>query len=81
MGKWEPVYSIAPRTEVPVVREFVDDGEVKRSLELALGGPHPAWAKAHGPRSINARMEMVATNGMSCSPFSNGRAVVLMTGY
>ncbi|GAA1487267.1 hypothetical protein [Brachybacterium sacelli] len=36
VGEWEPVYSIAPRTKATVVREFVDDGEVKRSLELAL---------------------------------------------
>lgn len=42
---------------------------------------HPAWAKAQGSRPINARMETVATNGMFRSPFSNGCAVVLMTGY
>ena len=40
-AQWEAVYSIAPRTKAPVVREFVDDdGEVQRSLELARWG----WA-------------------------------------
>lgn len=79
---WEPVYSIAPRTLAPVLREFVDDeGELQRSLELARWGLHPAWAKDKGPRPINARMETVATNGMFRGSFSSGRAVVPMTGY
>lgn len=81
-AQWEAVYSIAPRTKAPVVREFVDDdGEVQRSLELARWGLHPAWAKVQGPRPINARMETIATNGMFRGPFSSGRAVVPMTGY
>ncbi|MCT1909522.1 SOS response-associated peptidase [Brachybacterium paraconglomeratum] len=81
-AQWEAVYSIAPRTKAPVVREFVDDdGEVQRSLELARWGLHPAWAKVRGPRPINARMETIATNGMFRGPFSSGRAVVPMTGY
>ena len=38
-GDWEPVYSVAPRTKAPVVREHVDDeGAVRRSLELARWG-------------------------------------------
>lgn len=81
-AQWEAVYSIAPRTKAPVVREFVDDdGEVQRSLELARWGLHPAWAKDKGPRPINARLEAVATSGMFRGPFSSGRAVVPMTGY
>ena len=81
-AQWEAVYSIAPRTEAPVVREYLDDdGEVQRSLELARWGLHPAWAKDKGPRPINAHLETVATNGMFRGPFSSGRAVVPMTGY
>ncbi|MGP5056965.1 SOS response-associated peptidase [Brachybacterium paraconglomeratum] len=81
-AQWEAVYSIAPRTKAPVVREFVDDdGEVQRSLELARWGLHPAWAKDKGPRPINARLETIATNGMFRGAFSSGRAVVPMTGY
>ncbi|MCZ4326755.1 SOS response-associated peptidase [Brachybacterium paraconglomeratum] len=81
-GDWKPVYSIAPRTIAPVLREFFDDeGELQRSLELARWGLHPAWAKDKGPRPINARMETVATNGMFRGSFSSGRAVVPMTGY
>jgi hypothetical protein len=35
-AEWDPVYSIAPRTKAPVVREFVDDeGELHRTLEMA----------------------------------------------
>lgn len=38
-AEWGPVCSIAPRTEAPVVREFVDeDGELHYSLELADWG-------------------------------------------
>ncbi|MGP5292179.1 SOS response-associated peptidase [Brachybacterium tyrofermentans] len=81
-GEWEPVYSVAPRTKAPVVREHVDDdGEVQRTLELARWGLHPSWAKDKGPRPINARLETIATNGMFRGPFSSGRAVVPMTGY
>lgn len=81
-AEWDPVYSIAPRTVAPVVREFVDDeGELHRTLEMARWGLHPAWAKDKGPRPINARMETVATNGLFRGPFSSGRAVVPMTGY
>lgn len=81
-AEWDPVYSIAPRTKAPVVREFVDDkGELHRSLELARWGLHPSWAKDKGPRPINARLETIATNGMFRGPFSSARAVVPMTGY
>lgn len=81
-GEWEPVYSVAPRTKAPVVREYVDDeGEVQRTLELARWGLHPSWAKDKGPRPINARLETIATNGMFRGSFSSGRAVVPMTGY
>lgn len=81
-AEWEPVYSIAPRTKAPVVREFVDDeGELHRTLDMARWGLHPSWAKDKGPRPINARMETIATNGMFLGPFSSGRAVVPMTGY
>lgn len=81
-AEWEPVYSIAPRTRAPLVREFVDDeGEAHRTLEMARWGLHPSWAKDKGPRPINARMETIATNGMFRGPFSSGRAIVPMTGY
>ncbi|MGP5292595.1 SOS response-associated peptidase [Brachybacterium tyrofermentans] len=81
-AEWNPVYSIAPRTKAPVVREFVDDeGELHRTLEMARWGLHPSWAKDKGPRPINARMETIATNGMFRGPFSSGRGIVPMTGY
>src|SRR5690625_6968062 len=53
-AQWEPTYSIAPRTKAPVVREFIDGGQVHRCLELARWGLHPGWAKDKGPRPIRS---------------------------
>ncbi|PWH05346.1 SOS response-associated peptidase [Brachybacterium endophyticum] len=79
---WSPVFSIAPSTLVPVVREhFDEDGEIQRTLEPARWGLHPSWAKDKGPRPINARYETVPTNGMFRGPFASSRVVVPMTGY
>lgn len=79
---WGPVFSIAPRTKAPVVREHVDDdGQVQRTLELARWGFKPAWAKEKGPRPINARFETAHTNGMFRAGFASSRAVVPMSGY
>lgn len=79
---WEPAFSIAPRTSAPVVREHLDDeGRLRRTLELARWGLHPAWAKDKGPRPINARFETARTNGMFRAAFASGRAVVPMSGY
>lgn len=81
-AEWEPVYSIAPRTMAPIVREHADEnGEVQRTLEMARWGFQPAWAKEKGPRPINARLETVASNGMFRAAFTSSRAVVPMTGY
>lgn len=61
---WEPVFSIAPRTKAPVVREHIDDdSQLQRTLEFARWGFKPAWAKEKGPRPINARFETAHTNG------------------
>ncbi|MGP5684033.1 SOS response-associated peptidase [Brachybacterium alimentarium] len=79
---WDPVFSVAPRTKAPVVREHVDeDGELQRTLEFARWGFLPAWAKDKGPRPINARFETAATNGMFRAAFASSRAVVPMSGY
>ncbi|WP_366938819.1 SOS response-associated peptidase [uncultured Brevibacterium sp.] len=80
---WEPVFSVAPRTTAPVVREHYDKdaGEVQRTLEFARWGYKPAWAKEKGPRPINARFETVHTNGMFRAGFASSRAVVPMSGY
>ena len=79
---WGAVFSIAPRTKAPVVREHIDvDGELQRTLEFARWGFKPAWAKEKGPRPINARFETAHTNGMFRAGFASSRAVVPMTGY
>ncbi|HEX7351626.1 SOS response-associated peptidase [Brachybacterium sp.] len=80
---WEAVFSIAPRTKAPVVREHYDEdsGEVQRTLELARWGFKPGWAKEKGPRPINARFETAHTNGMFRAGFASSRAVVPMSGY
>lgn len=79
---WEPVFSIAPRTKAPVVREHLDDeGQLQRTVEFARWGFRPAWAKEKGPRPINARFETAPTNGMFRAAFASTRAVVPMSGY
>ncbi|MCG7309674.1 SOS response-associated peptidase [Brachybacterium sp. ACRRE] len=79
---WSPVFSIAPSTLVPVVREhFDDDSELHRTIEPARWGLRPSWAKEKGPRPINARFETVTTNGMFKGSFTSQRVVVPMTGY
>lgn len=80
--EWEPLFSIAPATPAPVLHErLTDEGELVRTLGPATWGFRPAWAKAKGPRPINARLETVATNGMFRSAFASSRVVVPMTGY
>ncbi|MGP9747443.1 SOS response-associated peptidase, partial [Brachybacterium sp. AOP29-B2-41] len=79
---WDAVFSIAPRTKAPVVREHIDDdSQPQRTLEFARWGFKPAWAKDKGPRPINARFETAHTNGMFRAGFASSRAVVPMTGY
>ncbi|WP_152351525.1 SOS response-associated peptidase [Brachybacterium subflavum] len=79
---WSPVFSIAPSTLVPVVREhFDDEGELQRTLEPARWGLRPSWAKEKGPRPINARFETVTSNGMFKGSFTSQRVVVPMSGY
>ncbi|MFC7457042.1 SOS response-associated peptidase [Brachybacterium sp. GCM10030267] len=79
---WYPIFSIAPRTKAPVVREYVDEsGQLQRTLELARWGFQPSWAKEKGPRPINARFETAASNGMFRAAFASSRAVVPMSGY
>lgn len=80
---WAGVFSVAPRTRAPIIREWQDDdsGEVVREAELATWGLRPSWAKEGGPAPINARLEGVATNGMFRGPFAGQRAIVPMTGY
>jgi len=79
---WDAVFSVAPRTKAPVVREHIDDdGQLQRTVELARWGFTPSWVKDKGPRPINARFETAATNGMFRAAFTSSRAVVPMSGY
>lgn len=79
---WDPVFSVAPRTKAPVVREHIDDDDqLQRTVELARWGFKPGWAKDKGSRPINARFETAATNGMFRAAFTSSRAVVPMSGY
>ena len=79
--EWSPVFSVAPHTRAPIVRDRLADGERVREAHLSTWGLHPSWAKEKGPRPINARLETAATNGMFRSAFSSARALVPMTAY
>lgn len=78
---WVARYSIAPSTRAPIVREWLDEGEVHREVDYARWGLRPGWAKESGPRPINARLETAATNGMFRTAFSAQRCLVPMSGY
>jgi len=78
---WAGRYSIAPSTRAPIVREWLDEGEVHRDVDEARWGLRPGWAKESGPRPINARIETAATSGMFRSSFTSQRCLVPMTGY
>lgn len=75
--EWVPTFSIAPSDCVPIVRERAG----QRGLGLARWGLRPVWARADGPRPINARLETAATNGMFRESFVSKRCLVPMTGY
>lgn len=79
--EWPQIYSVAPRTRAPVIRDRLIDDQRVREAFLPTWGLRPSWAKEKGPRPINARLEGVATNGMFRSAFASGRIAVLMTGY
>lgn len=79
--EWSPVYSVAPRTRAPIVRDRLVDGARVREAHLSTWGLRPSWAKEKGPRPINARLETAATNGMFRSAFSSARVLVPMSGY
>ncbi|WP_336250867.1 SOS response-associated peptidase [Stomatohabitans albus] len=74
---WLPTYSVAPSTPVPIVRERTNE----RGLTTAVWGFRPKWAKADGPRPINARLETIATNGLFKDAFVSQRCLIPMTGY
>lgn len=75
-----PIFSVAPSMRIPLL--LADTGHrSQRGVGVARWGFHPAWARATGPRPINARLESVATNGMFRSAFASHRAVVPMSGY
>ncbi len=79
--EWAPVYSVAPRTRAPIIRDRVVNDSRVREASLATWGLRPSWAKEKGPRPINARLETAATNGMFRSAFASARVIVPMTGY
>lgn len=78
---WRPTYSIAPTTNVPIVRERAEDGDIRRELTLARWDwPKPANRPGGGP-IINARIEKLPT-GFWVGAFSNSRCIVPMApGY
>ncbi len=78
---WVARFSIAPNTRAPIVREWLDEDEVRREVDYARWGLRPGWAKESGPKPINARLETAATNGMFRTAFAAQRCLVPMSGY
>jgi len=78
---WAGLFSIAPSTLAPVVRERLEDGTTRREVDYARWGFRPGWAKESGPQPINARLETAASNGMFRSAFAGQRCLVPMSGY
>lgn len=76
---WEPRYNVAPSQLAPVV--FQRDGE--RHLALHHFGLIPHWAKDRGfaARTINARVETVASKPAFRDAFARTRCIVPVTGY
>jgi putative SOS response-associated peptidase YedK len=75
----EPLYNVAPRTEVPVVR----DREGRRYLTRVRWGLIPSWAKDAkiGDRMINARAETLATANSYKRAFEKHRCIIPADGF
>ena len=72
-------YDASPARMVPVVR--LDDA--RRVIDLAKWGFVPVWAKPDQkiPKSVNAKSETVATNGMFRSAFKSSRCLLPADGF
>jgi putative SOS response-associated peptidase YedK len=80
---WSISYSIAPRDTIPIVRErrHSASGEVTRTVEPAVWDFRPAFLKAGGRPTFNARMESLPTSGLWKRAFASSRCLVPMRGY
>lgn len=78
---WNPSYSIAPTTTVPVVHEWPrsEDDEPERMVSLARWDFHPPSAPSRAP-IINARIEKL-TGRFWVGALSTRRVIVPMLGY
>ncbi len=79
----DPDYNVAPRTEVPVVRERADDDATTRVLSRLRWGLIPTWAKdpSIGDRLINARAETVLDKPAYRRSFAIRRCIIPADGF
>lgn len=76
-------WNVAPTTEVPIVLERLDDGQVLRELHVARWGLVPSWAKeiSVGARMFNARSETAAEKPSFRAAVKNRRCAIPANGY
>lgn len=76
-------WNVAPTTEIPVVLERVEDGEVLRELHVARWGLVPSWADdlSVGARMFNARSETAAQKPSFRAAVRKRRCAIPANGY
>ena len=76
-------WNVAPTTEVPIVLERLDDGQVLRELHVARWGLVPSWAKeiSVGARMFNARSETAAEKPSFRAAVKKRRCAIPANGY
>ena len=76
-------WNVAPTTEVPIVLERLDGGQVLRELHVARWGLVPSWAKeiSVGARMFNARSETAAEKPSFRAAVKKRRCAIPANGY
>lgn len=77
---WSPRYNIAPTQSVPVIRQ---NEKGARKISLLRWGLIPSWATdaSIGNKTINARVETVATTPSFREPFQSRRCLIPADGF
>lgn len=76
-------YNAGPMQEIPIIREQLIDGEPQGSIDMALWGLLPVWAKERkqAVRAFNARSETAAEKPTFRNAYKKQRALIPASGY